>query len=99
MDRSLTTGVSAAGSFALLQHLLAAAEPKADWTAICPSQAGVHWPSLVAGIFVGCFLFASVQLFITARWILVTLVEGYLASRFENSSRRPYYKFLDGSSK
>ena len=98
MDRSITSGVSAAGTLALLQHLLSV-EPKPDWISSCPlPQSGLHWPSFTAGIFCGCILFALIQAFTTLRWLLVGLFQSYLDSK-DPCRGKVHYRFLDEPSR
>ncbi len=96
--RSIASGVSAAGTLALAQHLLAFGpgvnHQPVDWTSVCGDR---HFDpySFIAGIFTGLLLFGLIEAFLTLRWALIQLVQG---CQFSGSrEKRPLYKFLNES--
>ena len=47
MDRGVTSGVTAAGALAVAQHFLTSAEPRVDFSSICPRERIDPWSFLL----------------------------------------------------
>lgn len=99
--RSIASGVSAAGTLALAQHLLEPRFPQPwDLSSLCPA-AGFDPICFGAGIFVGILLFALVETFVTLRWAFIQFVEQqrslHQEARGGGRACKGHFRFLDES--
>lgn len=97
--RAVTSGVSAAGTWAVLQQLL---EPRLP--ILPPLDPGwceplsFEWKAFSCGLVVGAFLVVLIQWLATLRWLLIQLVQQHLDQRRERApggGHPKLYRFLD----
>ena len=95
MDRGVTSGVTAAGALAVAQHFLTSAEPRVDFSSICPRERIDPW-SFLLGVAAGVFLFGAIEAFVTLRWCITSLVQRHLVSApIREPAVKKQFRFLD----